>query len=113
MEGAFNFEYWPFSEKLEKWPRRGKRKEGEGRVEMGEREGGRKDIHYFCKNTPHPLLPETLFSSLRVGGQLSSLLYSMRVGFLDIHPTLYGVSSWWNRLDSVLCGLWRTGMALP
>ena len=39
VEGAFNFEYWPFSEKLEKWPRRGKRKEREGRVEMGEREG--------------------------------------------------------------------------
>ena len=43
----------------------------------------------------------------------TSLLKSTRVGLLDIHPTLYVVSSWWNRLDYVLFGPWRTGLALP
>ena len=37
----------------------------------------------------------------------------MRVGFSDIHPTLYVVSPWWNRLDFVLFGPWRTGLPLP
>ena len=43
----------------------------------------------------------------------SSLLYITRVGFSDIHPTLYVVSPWWNRLDSVLFGPRRTGLAHP
>ena len=37
----------------------------------------------------------------------------MRVGFSDIHPTLYFVSPWWNRLDFVLFGPWRTDLGLP
>ena len=38
---------------------------------------------------------------------------AIRVGFTDIHPTLYVVSPWWNRSDSVLFGPRRTGLALP
>ena len=42
----------------------------------------------------------------------SSLLKSMQVGFSDTNPNLYVVSPWWNRLDSVLFGPLRTGLAL-
>ena len=48
----------------------------------------------------------------RMGRKPEFLTLSLRVGFLDIHPTLYVVSPWWRRLDSVLFGPWRNGLAL-
>ena len=35
----------------------------------------------------------------------SSLLQRTRVGFSDIHPNLFVVSPWWNRLDCLAHGL--------
>ena len=44
---------------------------------------------------------------------LCSKARELRVGFSDIHPTLYVISPWLGQLGSVLFGPWRTGLALP
>ena len=41
-----------------------------------------------------------------------SYFLSTRVACSDSHPALYVVSPWWNMLDPVLFGPWRTGLAL-